>query len=126
LDDERNPSDTYNTMINDPVYLDKDWVIVRSYTEFVAKIYFRGLPFLVSFDHDLADEHYHDFIQGKGAPLQYDEYYEKTGMDCAKFLVQYCDERDLEFPAWKVHSFNFIGKKNIESYIRSYLRSKKL
>lgn len=125
LDDERVPADTYHYSIKDSIYLEEDWVIVRTFDDFKKHIEENSLPYLVSFDHDLADEHYVDFIKGKGQPLDYESYKEKTGFECAKFLVNHCIDNELVFPAWKVHSFNFIGKRNIESYIRSYLKSTK-
>ena len=42
----------------DNFYYKHDWVVVRSYNEFVDYITKNGLPKLVSFDHDLAPEHY--------------------------------------------------------------------
>ena len=126
LDDERVPEDTFNTQrISDPIYLEKDWVIVRNYFEFVDIINTKGIPYLVSFDHDLADEHYIDFMKCGGKDLGYEDYKEKTGFEAAKFLVNKCMNEDLDFPAWKVHSHNFIGAKNIGSYIRSFIKSRK-
>jgi hypothetical protein len=41
-----------------------------------------GVPKIISFDHDLAYEHYHGYTRG------YDGLYaEKTGFDCARGLV---------------------------------------
>ena len=61
---------------------DGDWVIVRSYNEFISHIKQYGLPEFISFDHDLADEHY--------AGENYKNFKEKTGLDCARWLLVYC------------------------------------
>ena len=55
LDDERYPKQV--TWVNLPLV---DWVIVRNYNEFVKKIEEDGMPVFISFDHDLADEHYNE------------------------------------------------------------------
>lgn len=52
LDDIRNPSDCIHYMYT-PIYTSVDWVIVRNYNEFVKTIEEKGLPEIVSFDHDL-------------------------------------------------------------------------
>lgn len=63
LDDIRNPTECslymYKRIGKENLsYLDEDWVVVRNYSEFIGAIFDRGLPNLVSFDHDLAHEHY--------------------------------------------------------------------
>ena len=95
LDDERNPP-------GDPM----DWVVVRSYNEAVATIYNLGVPYFISFDHDLADD--------------------RTGYDFAKWLV----EQDMDFFKgdyipnnfeFYVHSQNPVGRDNIQFYLDGYL-----
>ena len=68
--------------------LTKPWDIVRNYTQFVMYIEKNGLPKLVSFDHDLDDEQMYACING----VEY-KGKEKTGLDCAKFLIKYCMEK---------------------------------
>lgn len=111
LDDIRFPRMTYPTTSND------DWVIARNYDNFVHLLTTRGLPFIVSFDHDLADEHY--FPETDPA-----NYTEKTGMDCAKFMVEYCMNNGKALPKWRVHSANPIGAENIRSYLDAFERSR--
>ena len=54
LDDERIPGNvTWITMPGDRAYQ-----IVRNYDQFVQHITTNGVPDFVTFDHDLADEHY--------------------------------------------------------------------
>lgn len=95
------------------------WDIVRSYTQFCDWIIKNGLPDIVSFDHDLGDEHYG--IVGD----KWRTYYEKidrvyTGYDCAKFLCNYCYDNGLPIPKYNVHSANSVGVENINFLIKSY------
>ncbi len=89
---------------------DSDWTIVRKYEEFVEEVTKNGFPDYVSFDHDLADISYSN---GKMSWF----YYEKTGYDCAKWLVDYCVDNGFKLPNYQVHSANSVGKKNIQSYL---------
>lgn len=116
LDDERVPKQV--KWIELPLV---NWVIVRNYDDFVHHITTHGIPLIVSFDHDLALEHYAD--AGK-QQLNYATYREKTGYDCAKFLVEYCLERNYNLPKYYVHSMNTVGKANILSLLNSYTRSR--
>lgn len=128
LDDERNPCDV--TWIALP---NVNWHVVRSYDQFVAVISERGVPAQVTFDHDLADMHYKAVANIKpqedekfkiwmpddegGLNISVDYGTEKTGYDCAKWLVDYCIENGVSFPAFYVHSMNPIGRKRIVDYI---------
>ena len=126
LDDIRTPTQTYKTSV------DSEWVIVRNYDEFVKVIERDGLPFWISFDHDLADEHYRQSMYDKDK--HYSQYYsdgtfkEKTGYECAKWLVAYCFDKSIDLPKWDVHSMNPVGKQNIASVLLSYekLRNDKI
>ena len=117
LDDIRQPMTCYNYMpasIKDVYSLEK-WVIVRDYDDFVKVITEKGLPDLISFDHDLADIHYN--------PETWTEsfvYKEKTGKDCAQWLVDYCLDNELPLPQYIVHSMNPVGKKNILSLLNNF------
>ena len=82
------------------------WLIARSYEDAVNIIKILGLPKIISFDHDLGTD--------------------KTGLDLAKFIVEYDmlhNEIDETF-VFTVHSANPVGAKNIESYLNSYLKFK--
>jgi hypothetical protein len=111
LDDDRMPEDCIDWMPSRigsapaAIYLVNDWVIVRSYAEFVKQITEHGLPEVISFDHDLAD--------GIGDD-------EKTGFTCVKWLVEYCIEHNLDFPFYEIHSQNNVGPENMESYIKNF------
>lgn len=96
------------------------WVLVKNYDEFVNYITINGLPEFISFDHDLAEEQYpwNDPNYGKGF-LSYDTYKEKTGYDCVKWLVEYCQTNNLSLPPYQTHTMNPIGKKNMEIYLEN-------
>lgn len=123
LDDIRMPIDAF-AYTNFKPYIENEWIIVRNYDEFVNYINQNGLPNIIGFDHDISDEHY--------CPPEYYEKYndwlelvgstEKTGMDCAKWLVDYCIDNNLKLPNYYVHSMNPAGKENIESYLSNFLK----
>jgi hypothetical protein len=119
LDDERLPHRV--TWANLPP---GPWTVVRNYSEFVSYIKKHGMPVFVSFDHDLADEYYRPSMYNPDK--HYTKYYtdetfkEKTGYDCAKWLINYCLDYKLPFPKYEVHSMNPIGKENIKSIIENY------
>lgn len=122
LDDIRNPVDCLGYMHTrigaaNPIYLE-EWVIVRNYEEFAEAID-EHYPYIshVSFDHDLADEHYLDVSlwdkEGEYEKL-YPSFKEKTGLDCARFLKEYyIKENDRDLPIMYVHSMNPVGTQNI-------------
>jgi len=99
------------------------WVVVRSYDEFVEKVNEIGLENIqsISLDHDLGDSAvsewknnvYHNY------KLDYDNITEKTGYDCAKWLVeQWMDDKPVV--TVMTHSANAIGSANIMGYINNY------
>ena len=86
------------------------WHCVRSYDEFKRYIEKRGVPDVISFDHDLGIED-----QNNGdKPLS--EYEEKTGLDCAEFLRQRGEYPKLAI----VHSFNSAGAWRITRLLAPY------
>ena len=109
LDDYRNP----NIFLNDI----RSWVIVRNYKEFIDIIEKSGLPLFVSFDHDLADEHYAQ------KTCDYSRFKEKTGYECAKWLVEYCIKTNQKLPLWQVHSMNPVGMVNIINLLTEYKKT---
>lgn len=100
------------------------WTVVRSYDEFVEKINEIGLENieLISLDHDLDRtamiEWHHNVINNY--TINYDNIKEKTGFDCAKWLVE---EWKKGKPVVEVvtHSANAIGSANIMGYINNFL-----
>jgi hypothetical protein len=123
LDDVRHPKLNCAYM-NNKIYDELDWVIVKTYDEFVKHVSENGLPELVSFDHDLADEHYtNDMYKGVDVyEKHYENFQEKTGKHCAVWMADYCMDNGKSFPNWIVHSMNPSGKILIESYISNYLK----
>lgn len=103
LDDIRDPSWVHWMKLPCP---DDGWVVVRSHEEFVSVIERDGLPSFISFDHDLDQE---GQIEA-----------ELTGMDCAKWLVDFCLDNDLLVPEFAVHSQNPPGRANIEGILTSF------
>lgn len=125
LDDYRNPYDEkIDWLVFSPIGIDVEIHWVKNYNQFIDWITENGLPDGICFDHDLADEHYR--------PSMYDEdrhytgYYtdgtfkEKTGFDCAKWLVEYCMNNDRKLPLYAVQSANPVGKENIIMYLENY------
>lgn len=118
LDDFRMPIDAFYYTAN-PLYTKTEWVIVRDYNQFVQYINEHGLPALISFDHDLADTHY-DELNGVDV-IDYDNLTEKTGYDCARWLIEYClDHDNMPLPNYFIHSMNRVGAKNISSLLENY------
>lgn len=110
LDDIRTPLSTKHVQL--PLY---DWVIVKSFKEFVKKISEKGLPYYITFDHDLGAEHYpknHDEMS-LNHKINYDNMKEKSGYHCAIWLTEYCMDKKLPLPKFQVHSMNPAGKQNI-------------
>ena len=103
LDDTRVPADVG--------FINEEWTIVRDYETFCV-IIDAFSPEEISFDHDL-----HDFDKsGK----------ERTGKTCAEYLVL-SDSKWNVIPKdfiFHVHSMNPVGKKNIEEYIKGYIKHK--
>lgn len=124
LDDERIPNDV--KWIDLPSV---NWVIVRNYKAFVETIQQLGVPHMVSFDHDLADEHYKEYSVAHDkqqiltyGTIRYDNFTEKTGYDCAKWLAQYCVDNNIAIPIYYLHTLNEIGRQNIFSILESARR----
>jgi len=101
LDDERYPTDN-------------GWVIARNYHDAIWYVENYGLPKFISFDHDLAFDHY---VIGKP--------HEFTGYDFAKWFCQYVMDRELSLPEgfdYYVHSMNPVGADNIRKYMAQWIR----
>ena len=123
LDDVRSPKDAIRLVPDkhNQFYFANDWDVVRNYDEFVQYIEINGVPKFVSFDHDLGDtamDEYFRNVATKGT-LDYNNINEKTGLDCAKFLVEYCADENQPLPEYLVHSANPVGKRNIEGFLEN-------
>ena len=110
--------------------IDPEWIVVRSYDEFVAKVNELGLDNIetISLDHDLGDSAMQEYYTNVSPnyTLNYDNIKEKTGYDCAKWLVEKSVESGKDLPKILTHSANPIGSANIMGYINNYLKNKRL
>ena len=124
---------------NDKLYLYLDdvripkannWEVVRNYDEFVAHIKLKGLGAyeVISLDHDLGEGAMVEYYTNvkPNYELDYNRIAEKTGMDCARWLVAESMNTKIPLPAIYVHSANPIGAANMMGYINNYFRNCKL
>lgn len=123
LDDYRHPKDCFE-YTHQSIYLIEDWIVVRNYDCFVKHIESHGLPEIISFDHDLASEHYNPDLHGSETYNElYDSFEEKTGYDCAKWLIDYCIDNNIELSCLiYIHSMNPYGSQNIKSLFDTYYK----
>lgn len=126
LDDVRKPIDC-RTYINDPIYSSLEWTVAKSYDQFVEiiTVHFNKnkiLPELISFDHDLAEEHYDSTMYTSEYNKLYSTFKEKTGKECAQWLVDFCIDNKLKLPHFKVHSMNPAGGRNISGLLNQFAR----
>jgi len=120
--------------------VDKDWIVVRNYEEFVQKVNEIGLNNIetISLDHDLGDTAMNEYFNNVSPnyTLDYNNIQEKTGYDAIKFLVSlfYIENEKrvnmtrsekkqdpFVFPKVYVHSANPIGSANIIGYCNNFL-----
>ena len=121
LDDIRDPKECLGYMYRrigglNPIYSQGEWYIVRTYDEFVNAInkYHKHITH-VSFDHDLADNHYHEsmYENQEAYDKHLESVKEKTGFDCAKSLKEFYELKGIEMPTMFVHSMNPVGMQKI-------------
>lgn len=119
LDDQRTPTD-------------KGWIVVRNYDEFVEQVTKHGISEFgtISFDHDLGDTAMSEYFNNvrPNYVLDYSNIAEKTGLDCAKWLIDHYFETTKDgdpfvFPNTYSHSANPIGAANIIGYINNFLKN---
>ncbi len=122
-------SKIYLDDIRTPV--EKDWVVVRNYDEFVAKVTEIGLNNIdvMSLDHDLGESAMKEYFNNVSPnySLNYDNITEKTGLDCCKWLVErWLDNENEAVCKIYTHSANPIGYSNIMGYINNFLMNHRL
>lgn len=133
LDDYREPKTcitymTYRLGNAKNVYGFGKWVVVKNYDEFVEFVTYNHKSIeLVSFDHDLADGHYHKNMQN--GVLNYDSFdfesnENKTGYHAAKWFKEFYELNNLELPYIIVHSMNPVGTENIKNVFRRIEKNK--
>lgn len=86
----------------------EEWEVVTNFNEFVSVVIENINKIThVSFDHDLSEEHYlYDAF--------YNRYTEKTGYDCAEWMLTFYKKMDKSLPEVFVHSMNPVGRERIE------------
>ena len=82
----------------------------------------------MTFDFDLSFDSMKEYLRALNEDRIYNTYFvkSKTGLDCARFLTEYCCENNIKFPKYAVHSANHFGKQWIEIHINEHLRREKL
>lgn len=107
-----------------------EWIVVRNYDEFVAHVKLNGLENyeVISLDHDLGESAMQEYYTNTKPhfELDYKRIDEKTGMDCARFLVAESMTKNIPLPQIFVHSANPIGSANMMGYINNYFRNQRL
>ena len=108
LDDIRNPFIADWLMMYSPDFAYGEGKVewVKNYSEFTKWIETNGLPDKIAFDHDLG------------------RVEDMTGYDCAKWLVDYCLDNDLDIPNWTVQSANPVGASNINNLLVNYVKQR--
>lgn len=87
-------------------------IIARNMDDACFYVRRHGIPQVIHFDHDLAEEHY---IIGEG---------DKTGYDFARWLCDYMLDNGLDFPEdfhYSVHSQNPVGRDKIINYMNNFI-----
>ena len=104
LDDLRYPPDDH-----------PDWRLARNYHDALWYVKTYGLPYHISFDHDLQD--IADF---------YTHTIEFTGYDFAKWLCDWMMDNspDLTDFTYFVHSANPVGAENIRRYMANFMKDR--
>ena len=125
LDDIRDPfealPDGGSWLVFSPIqHTEVFWV--KSYQAFTAWITSNGLPDGICFDHDLGMEvalaaRATGMSKRKSRALKKEE---KSGFDCAKWLVEYCLDNKLNLPPYNIQSANPVGKANIDGLFKSF------
>ena len=100
------------------------WEVVTNFDEFTKHIEDNGCPDYISFDHDLHQEHYapEHLWNTEGYTEFAKGFVEKTGLDCAKWLCDFCEKKGIDVPLCSIHSDNPVGADNIKNYINNYKR----
>jgi hypothetical protein len=102
LDDIREPSYVYRDS-DDPEVHPSVWTVARSTEEAKAMVQAKGMPSLISFDHDLGGN--------------------DTAMVFLGWLAREYWDGESPIPMWKIHSDNPVGRQNIRSFMRSWHES---
>lgn len=112
LDDQREPyrylnsKSASNTFVRNKQFYDGllqkydiNFVWVKNIYQFIEYIEKNGVPPFISFDHDLNN-------RGGGEGLSDEQKLNNNGVNCAKWLVEFCKENKINLPKFYVHSAN--------------------
>jgi hypothetical protein len=95
LDDCRTPNMVYYDLTK--------WIIVRNFNDFKKIIKNKGIPNIISLDHDLGETN--------------------TGYDSIKWLTNYIINNNLNLPTEiRYHTSNPIGKQNMKTYYNNFIK----
>lgn len=98
-------------------YLPKSgWKIVRNFEQFELSIREFGAPDFVYLSHNLHNEHgyFTDYrIALSSGKIDYSKYKNKTGLECVKYLINYCKDNNIKFPRYEIDQDNLVGYDNI-------------
>lgn len=123
LDDYRNPFDTeIDWMVFSPIGKNVSIKWVKNYDEFIKYISNNEMPDGICFDHDLgfiSQTSYRKAGKSKRESRRLSKE-EKTGYDCAKWLVDYCINKNIDIPPYSIQSANPTGKENIQILLNNY------
>ena len=78
---------------------DKEYVLIRTFDQFISHIEANGLPEFLSMDH-------------------------KLGLECATWLCLYCKKFNLDIPSYMIHSKNKLESKRVSNILAFYVFSK--
>jgi len=128
LDDIRMPADAWIyseriKMLEKSKTISCEWTIVRNYQDFCEFIDKFGIPSVVSFDHDLCEEHmkyYFDFTSQLGI-IDYTKLKVKTGKHCAEYFVEKWKEAGKPSTQVYVHSANRWGQVEIKNVLKELI-----
>jgi len=76
-----------------------NFIWVKNIYQFIDYVEKNGIPQFVSFDHDLNN-------RGGGEGLSDEQKINNNGVNCAKWLVNYCKQNNQPLPKFYVHSAN--------------------
>lgn len=90
---------------------EKDWIVARSSIEAIAAVKLLGIPSFLQLDHDLG-------IDENGNT--------DTTMDFLKWLSEEHPDAIDKIEGYAVHSKNYNGAADIDSFMKSWKRSREL
>lgn len=119
LDSTKTPKDVSLYNNSDSRYVNLEWIIVKNFMEFVNEIADRyldnELPNVISFDNYLIDDDVEDMTNP-----DYNSFGDRTGYHCARWLLDFCIDKDIKLPTYLLHSIKESETINILHLLQSY------